>query len=151
MAKPSHFWAKFWPWWPIWCHICPKNQRENGPLMDSQWCFAKMFQISHKQFNFWAKNNHVYPKWQIWPNVFKKASRWKDEAMMKEEMKRLKDKKIIRWWIGLAVNTIFIFLICHTLFYVKLSFKMGLFSSIFWFEDSLLCKIALFVLVTFTF
>ena len=34
---------------------------------------------------------------------------------------------------------------------VELTFKMGLFSSIFRSEDSLLCKIALFVLATFTF
>ena len=46
-------------------------------------------------------------------------------------------------------------LLSHIVFYVKLNFKMGLFSSIFWSEDSLLCKIASFgldqTLVTFTF
>ena len=42
-------------------------------------------------------------------------------------------------------------LLSHMFFNVKLNFKMGLFSSIFWYEDSFLCKIALFVLVTFTF
>ena len=43
------------------------------------------------------------------------------------------------------------FYLSHMFSNVKLSFKMGLFSSIFRSEDSLLCKIALFVLVTFTF
>ena len=34
--------------------------------------------------------------------------------------------------------------------YVKLNFKASLFSCIFWFEDSLLCKIALLVFGLFT-
>ena len=53
--------------------------------------------------------------------------------------------------LGENLNQIANNLLSQMFFNVKFNFKEGLFSSIFLFEGSLLCKISLFALVTLTF
>ena len=133
----QHHWSK---------KIVNKNQYWHDWL-ESWWRPAvkipspDLFQLSCAE-KVWYDELHVWP-----PPPLSRSNRFSCFFFFK-----LRDSMLNRArWKYYNITQIAQNLLSHMFFNVKLNFKMGLFSSIFWSEDSFLCKIALFVLVTFTF